>query len=190
MSDFEYLTVLIAIILGIGIAHLLTSIARVIGETKDLNIGVAHSIWTINILTFLIVFWWWGINLRDLGEWVFLQYFFLLFDTSLWCLLAAILFPATIPQDYDLGAHFATKRKPFFSILIVLAFADPLTSMILGTEHLVQLGWGYLHWAFACLVGGILGIRYENERLHRGIAIYWGLSMIVTVLTWQYSVGA
>ena len=57
MSDFEYLTVLIAIILGIGIAHLLMSIGRVIGETKDLNISVTHSIWTVNILTFLIVFW-------------------------------------------------------------------------------------------------------------------------------------
>ncbi len=57
MSDFEYLTVLIAIILGIGIAHLLMSVGRILGETKSLNIGVAHSIWTANILTFLVVFW-------------------------------------------------------------------------------------------------------------------------------------
>lgn len=76
MSDFEYLTVLIAIILGIGIAHLLMSIGRTLGETKNLNISVAHSIWTANLLTFLVVFWWWGINLRELQEWVFLHYLF------------------------------------------------------------------------------------------------------------------
>ncbi len=189
MSDFEYLTVLIAIILGIGITHILMSLGRILGATKSLNISVAHLIWTANIVTFLVVFWWWGINLRELREWVFLQYFFLLFDTSLWCLTAALLYPTTIPKDYDLRAHFAEKRKAFFAILILLAITDPLTSMILGTEHLKELGWAYLHWALACLVGGILGFRYENERLQQAVAIYWGLSMIVTVLAWQYSVG-
>jgi hypothetical protein len=190
MSDFEYLTVLIAIILGIGMAHLLMSIGRVLGETKSLNMSVVHSIWTANILIFLVVFWWWGINLRELQEWVFLQYFFLLFDTSLWCLMAAMLYPRAIPQNYDLKAHFAKRRKAFFSILILLAITDPLTSMILGTEHLIDLGWGYLHFVLACLIGGILAIRYENERLQQAVAIYWGLSVIVAVLTWQFSVVA
>ncbi len=188
MSDFEYLTVLIAIILGIGIAHLVMSVGRILGETKTLNISVAHSIWTANILTFLVVFWWWGINLRELREWLFLQYFFLLFDTSLWCLLAAILYPRAIPPEFDLKAHFARKRKSFFSILVVLAIADPLTSMILGTEHLVDLGWPYLHWMLVCLIGGIAAIRYENERFHRAFAIYWGLSMVLFTLSFQFSV--
>ncbi len=189
MSDFEYLTVLIAIILGLGITHILMSLGRILGATKSLNISVAHLIWTANIVTFLVIFWWWGINLREVREWVFLQYFFLLVVTSLWCLMAALLYPTTIPEGYDLKAHFAEKRKVFFSILIILAFADPLTSMMLGTEHLSDLGWGYLHWVLACLVGGILAIRYENERLQQAIAIYWGLSMIIAVLAWQYSVG-
>ena len=102
MSDFEYLSVLIAIIVGIGFAHLLLSIGRVLGETKALNITPVHWIWTINILVMLIGFWWWAINLREIEEWVFLQLLFLLFDVSLWCLMAAILYPVTIPQDYDL----------------------------------------------------------------------------------------
>ena len=93
MSDFEYLSVLIAIIVGIGIAHLLLSVGRILGQTKRLNVGVVHLIWTANILTLLVVFWWWGINLRELQEWLFLHFWFLLFDTSLWCLLAAILYP-------------------------------------------------------------------------------------------------
>ncbi len=190
MSDFEYLTVLVAIILGIGIAHLLMSLGRILGGTKSLNIGVAHSIWTANILTFLVVTWWWGINLRELREWLFLHYFFLLFDTSLWCLLAAILYPRAIPPEFDLKAHFARKRKSFFSILVLLAFADPSASMILGTEHLVDLGWPYLHLMFACLIGGIAGIRYDNERFHVALAIYWGLSLTVGVLSWQFSVVA
>lgn len=122
MSDFEYLSVLIAIIVGIGITHLLMSLGRILGETKRLNAGVVPLIWTGNVLVMLVVFWWWGINLRQLEEWVFLHFLLLLFDTSLWCLLATILYPRAIPPDFDLTAHFARKRKAFFGILVLLAF--------------------------------------------------------------------
>ncbi len=188
MSDFEYLSVLIAIIVGIGIAHLIMSVGRILGQTKRLNIGVVHLIWTANILTILVVFWWWGINLRGLQEWLFLHFWFLLFDTSLWCLLAAILYPVSIPQEFDLKVYFAEKRKPFFTILVMTAFADPLTSMVLGTEHLMDLGWPYLHINLASLVGGIAAIRFDNERFHLVFAIYWGLSLLLFTLTFQFSV--
>jgi hypothetical protein len=188
MSDFEYLSVLVAIIVGIGFTHLLLSIGRVLGETKSVNMTPVHSVWTGNILLMLVGFWWWAISLREMHEWIFLQLIFLLLDVSLWCLMAAILFPVAIPPNYDLGLHFARKRKAFFSILVMLAIADPLTSMILGVEHLADLGWPYLHWMLACLIGGILAIRFDNERFQLGFAIYWGISLLAFTLSWQFSV--
>jgi hypothetical protein len=190
MSDFEYLSVLVAIIVGIGFAHLLLSIGRILGETKELNVSPVQLIWTANILMMMVCFWWWAISLRELEEWIFLQLLFLLFDVSLWCLLAATLFPVGIPVNYDLSAHFERKRRSFFTILILLAFADPLTASILGTEHLVDLGWGYLHWMVSCLVVGILAIRFKNKRFQEIIAVYWGFSLITFVLSWQYSVAS
>lgn len=44
MSDFEYLSVLIAIIVGIGFTHLLLSIGRVLGERKSLNVDAVQLI--------------------------------------------------------------------------------------------------------------------------------------------------
>ena len=104
--------------------------------------------------------------------------------------MAAILYPVAIPQGYDLKVHFAKKRKALFSILILLAAADPLTAMILGMDHLMDLGWAYFHWMFVCLVGGILAIRYDNERFQLAFAIYWGLSLILFNLSWQFSVAS
>ena len=49
MSDFEYLSILIAIIVGIGIAHLLLSPGRILGEAKSLNIGWVQILWTASI---------------------------------------------------------------------------------------------------------------------------------------------
>ncbi len=56
MSDFEYLSVLIAIIVGIGFAHLLLSIGRILGEAKSLKVTLVHLIWTGNILLMLVAF--------------------------------------------------------------------------------------------------------------------------------------
>lgn len=188
MTDFEFLSVLIGIIVGIGITHLLLSIGRILGETKSLNVSSVQLIWTANILMMLVTFWWWAISLRDLQEWIFLQLLFLLFDVSLWCVLAAILYPVNIPLDYDLAAHFEKKRTAFFSILIMLSFADPLTAAILGTEHLVDLGWGYLHWIVTCFVVGVTAIRFGSKRFQQLAALYWGFSLILFSVSWQYSV--
>jgi hypothetical protein len=189
MSDFEYLSVLIAIIVGIGFAHLLLSIGRIVGETKRHNVHVAQLIWTFNILLMLVTFWWWAISLRELEEWVYLQLVFLLFDVSLWCLLAAILYPVNIPDEFDLGAYFERKRRPFFIILIVLSFADPMTASILGTEHLLELGLGYWHWIATCFFGGFAALRYSNERFQTAFAVYWALALIGFAISWQFSVG-
>ena len=189
MSDFEYLSVLIAIIVGIGFAHLLLSIGRIVGERKRMNVQVVQLIWTVNIMLMLVTFWWWAISLRELEEWVFLRLVFLLFDVSLWTLLAAILYPVNIPNEFDLGAHFERKRRSFFAILIILSFADPLTASILGTEHLVSLGWAYWHWILACLIGGAAALRFSNQRFQQAFAVYWGLSLIAFAISWQYSVG-
>lgn len=189
MSDFEYLSVLIAIIVGIGFAHLLLSIGRVLGERKSLNADPIQLIWTANILLLLTTFWWWAISLRDLDQWIFLQLVFLLFDVSLWCLLAALLYPVNIPAEFDLGAHFARKKRSFFIILIILSFADPLTAAILGTEHLIELGWAYWHWVLTCLIGGSAALMISKRIFHYLFAIYWGLSLIGFSVVWQYSVG-
>ena len=60
MTDFEYLSVLIAIIVGIGFAHLLLSLGRVLGDRDRLNVDTIQLIWTVNILLMMVSFWWWA----------------------------------------------------------------------------------------------------------------------------------
>ncbi len=55
MSDLEYLSVLVAIIAGIGFAHLLLGIGRILGETRELHVNAVQLIWTANILMMLVI---------------------------------------------------------------------------------------------------------------------------------------
>ena len=183
MSNFEFLSVLFAIVIGIGFAHLLLSIGRILGEVKSLNVGAVQLIWTGNILLVLVTYWWWLLNLRGAEQWVFHELLILLFQASLWVLLAATLYPIAIPQGYDLKAHFEKKRKSFFTILALAGFVDPLSAMIVGSEHLTDLGWPYLNFTVACFAGGIAGIRFKNERFQQVLASYWGFSLIILSLS-------
>ena len=60
--------------------------------------------------------------------------------------------------------------------------------MILGTEHLIDLGWSYVHWMLPCFIGGITAIRYENERFQLVFAIYWGFALMLFNLFSQFSI--
>ena len=54
--------------------------------------------------------------------------------------------------------------------------------MIVGTQHLFDLGWQYLHFIVVCFIGGIAGIRFNNERFQQVLAVYWGFSLINVAL--------
>ena len=182
MSNFEFITVLLAIIVGIGITHLLLSIGRLFGETRKLNVSAVQIVWTANILFALVAYWWWVISLRTVQEWTFFQLLLVFVDVCLWCLLSATLYPNTIPPDYDLAKHFEIKRKSLFSILIILSVVDPIVVLALGPENLFDLGWPYLNFMALCLAGGIAGIRVENQKFQFFLASYWGISAVAVTL--------
>jgi len=183
MSNFEFLTVLLAIIIGIGITHLMLSIGRFLGEVGRFKVGLVQFVWTVNILLALVGYWWWINGLRGVESWSFPLLLFVFIDIFLWCLLAAALYPATISSDYNLKGHFENKRSSFFLILVALALIDPSVEIALGADNLLDLGWPYLHLMAASFVGGIASIRFNNERFQLAFAIYWGSALVIQTLT-------
>ena len=61
MSQFEYVMVLISIIVGIGVAHLLLGVGGIIdrlaGKRERLELSVAHLAWLISTFGWQIMFW-------------------------------------------------------------------------------------------------------------------------------------
>lgn len=69
MSPFEYVTILISIILGLGITQLVTGIADIIHEKEHVKLYWPHALW-IPIIFFLLIQEWWDIYaLRDYDTW-------------------------------------------------------------------------------------------------------------------------
>src|SRR5258708_26145396 len=79
ISSFEYVTVLISIVLGLGITQILTGIARLIQKRNKLIVYWPHLLWIIFILFLHVQEWWVMYELKTVMQWRFSLFFFFFF---------------------------------------------------------------------------------------------------------------
>jgi hypothetical protein len=124
MGVFEYLAVLISIVVGLGLTHLLVSITRAIHARHSARVYWVQLVWALNLALWLIAFWWFTFALNTVTEWTYGLYVFLIVYAVLLYLLAALLFPHDPPDDQDYESHFFTNRRWFYGTLTIFAFID------------------------------------------------------------------
>jgi len=63
VDQFEYVMVLVSIVIGLGITHVLFGISGVVDRVsrrrEHLELSLAHGAWLFFCLTWMIMFWWW-----------------------------------------------------------------------------------------------------------------------------------
>ena len=82
MDQFEYVMVLVSIIVGLGIAHLLLGVGgivdRVASGDRPLRSSVAYFSWLGVVFAWSVMFWWWEFKFSGfVAEWTIGLYFFL-----------------------------------------------------------------------------------------------------------------
>ncbi len=191
MSTFEYLSVLLSIIVGLGITHIIIGLGRLISHSSGRSIYWVHLIWMLNIALYLVVFWWWAINLRALDEWSFLPFLVVLLEPALLCLAGAILYPVAMPPDLEYKTHFYRIRKVFFSVIVAISVSDRFIALFSApTGHITALGWPFYALFTITFFGGIIAAMVDDERLQGAFAIIYCCALFTFVLTTQSSIPA
>lgn len=169
MSVFEFLLVLVSIIVGLGIAELLTGVARVF--RGELTAGRLHSVWVLTIFVLQTQQLWSRWYLVERAEWHFLEFVLsLLFPLSLY-LLSATLFP-TKPQDLD--NYLLARRKGFFLLLGFGVFvASVETWLVFGASLNLQDLARFIYFAW-CMV-----LASTDRRSVQWIGGVWLLAQIL-----------
>lgn len=143
MSDFEYASVVVSIILALGIADILRFIVDTFREPGGRRIFWVHVLWIIVLFQLHVEFWWRMWSFRDLitvGS-----------GLGLVLLGPAVLFAATrtlLPtddSDTDLKALFFRRKTLFFVLLALLniwalAFSPWSVEGMSGENTIVVLG--------------------------------------------------
>jgi hypothetical protein len=155
MSDtFSYLSVLISIVLGLGIAHLLGGVARAVSHREATSFYWPTLVWSFLLLVLIIQVWWVDFSLRKEAQW------------SLAGFASVLLIPATLyfmaflilPETRDMRETYFENRVWFFALLIAIPVFGSLQ------QFLVE---GHVHKDFDTLAKGV-GVVIS------GAAIYFG----------------
>ena len=134
MSQFEYVSVIVAVVAGLAIVHLLRGIARFFDARGKWTPYWVHLLWTWNVFYSLIVFWWFTWVFRDLTGWNLFAFLFILLFALVRYLQCVVLFP-TETGSTDFRQIYFENRKPFFTFEIIalwLALADVVLKDRLG----------------------------------------------------------
>jgi hypothetical protein len=139
VDAFEYVMVLISIIVGLAITHVLNALAaavhRLRGHGDPLRLEAVYLLWIGFVTTWLVSFWWWEFKFQEVTvDWSFGLYLFLITYAVSLFLVAAVLVPHRMDRVSDSYAYFMEGRKWFFGGLVGLVVLDTLDSFLKGAE--------------------------------------------------------
>lgn len=138
MEAFEYVMVLVSIIIGLAIAHVLAAVGsavhRIRGHGPPVRLGPTYLLWVGFTFIWLVSFWWWEFKFQDLGlQWSFGLYLFVV-GYAIWLfLLTVILVPSQMEGVGDSFEYFMEMRRWFFGALLVAVAIDTIDSFLKGT---------------------------------------------------------
>jgi len=165
MEPFEYVVVLTSLILGLGIAQILTSVADIFSNLKNVNIGYTHTLLVMVVFALHIQEWWYSYQYAHQVEvWTLpLVLFLLIYPISLFT-LARMIFPTGLRgHETDLEAYYYDQWKWFYIIFLFTPIISLLQNMIIS-------GYGIqtqvLQIALALVILSFLVFKIKNRIAH------------------------
>jgi len=169
MTTFEYVVVLVSIIVGLSLTHLLGGVGQLIDERRRARTYWVHSVWSVYAFIYLISFWWWEFQLRTVEVWTVQLYLFLILYAMLLYLLCVILYPRNLPADFR--EYFLLRRRWFFGGWILVYLVDIADSALKGPGRLASLGIEY--WVTTAVFISLCTVAAvsDNRRFQGAFAI-------------------
>lgn len=178
MSIFEYISVTVAIVLGLAIARLLTAFGELIIHRDRIKFHWVPLTWAVTLFFLIFVLWWQLFSLGNKpGEWAFLD-FLAATVVTLPLYLASMLF---LPRHYaspemNLYDNFVRNGKwgvgayLLFFVLVVPVNAQLWNTPLMSANNLVILA----------AIGTLLGVIFSRSVVGIGV---WTCGFVLVQLT-------
>ncbi len=186
MDDFEYLIALVSVIAGLGITRALSGSAKLLNARRTISISWIPLCWTVNILLWLVAFWWFTFLLSSFEGWSpWLHVFILTYAGAIFFLLA-LLHPESFGDEHDMLQHFIDNRRIFFGTLLIVALIDIADTSIkfrLGLPAPPLLTYAALICPWITM--SAIGIYVRSRTYHSLFAVVF----LITIVLWlSYSI--
>lgn len=176
MSRFEYLSVLVSIVIALGITEVTISWSRVLQMRDRVQFSWLHAFWTVFMFVLMVQFWWGFWNFRFVESWSLHSLLSVVAEAITLVLAALLLAPRGIDSEpLDLGAMFFSNSRLFFllgaAVVLQLALVDTLVAGLpfLSLENLFRMP-GF--------VLALVAASTTSVRAHRALAAGASLLLI------------
>lgn len=166
MGVFEYIGVLVSVIMGLGITHLVTGASKLIQHRAQVRFYLPHMLWTVNILLFILLIWWGMFSWSDHETWFAYEYLFITLYAIVMFFLASMLYPWDMRIDIDVREHFSTNRIWFFGTLFVAWCIDVLATLVKADVGLRPIPNGYFGFVGVQMLIAVIGIGFRKLIVH------------------------
>ncbi|TRW17765.1 hypothetical protein [Glacieibacterium frigidum] len=181
MQAFDFLAVLLSIILGLAITEVLQGFRNLILARGRVRRYAPSLIWSVTLIAATTQMWWAMFGLRDHATWTFGAFTVVLLQTIFQYLASALVLPATGEAgDVDLRAHYFDHRRWFFGALLAMLATSLSKDLVLDGAIPVGANLGFhlalmAAFAVAILTRGPLYHRLLAPAVALIIAVYIAL---------------
>jgi hypothetical protein len=180
VSQFEYVAVLVSIIVGLALTQILRGVGRMATTKDGPRTYWVHLVWTLYFFLYITFFWWWEFQLDSL-EWNLALYFVVIIYATLLFFATLILQPGNVDGFSSYKEYYYSSRRWFFSLTIALLIWDTVDTLTKGTDHIVEMGDVWLFGHIGQAAASAVAIVTANETFHKINALVWILLLIVNV---------
>lgn len=173
MSLFEYLSVFLSVIMGLGVTHILAGLSKTIHYRRSVKLFWVHTLWAVNILVYIVIIWWGMFWWSKQVHWSFFEFLMLLLYAIALFLSASLLFPWDLPHDFDFEVHFNQTRAWFFAVLFFAWCLDIPETLLKAEEGVRELPQIYILLITVQLTLAGVAIFWSNLHYHRFYAVFW-----------------
>lgn len=143
MNAFEYVTVLISIVLGLGITQILIGVANMIKQYERLTLYWPHVLWVLFVLLLHIQEWWVTYELKTFTPWRLPSFLFIMMYPINLFVLAKLLFPDRfLSKAINLRDFYFSNYRKIFSLLVLSGLLSILYNLFIldlpVTDQLLQ----------------------------------------------------
>lgn len=192
MDDFNHLSVMISIVLGLGLANLLMGLARVVQLRKQIKIYWPTLAWAFTLLLTHVQTWWTMFYLRGVETWTFPLFALVLLQPILLFFLSALALPDFDKNDsMDLRSNYFAQTRWFFGMLLAMLLISLLRGALLmgDLQAARDVSAGNMqvtadilfHLVFISGVAG--GAVLKNEKYHKVLAALSVVALVSYIAT-------
>ncbi|MDX1378884.1 MAG: hypothetical protein R3307_08550 [Anaerolineales bacterium] len=166
MTQFEYVAVLISIIVGLALAQILRGIGRIATDESGPKPYWVHLVLTVYLFFYVTMFWWWEFQLVS-SKWSLSLYVVLIVYATLLFFASLVFQPSNLHGIENFKNYYYEKRRIIYGTVIAINFWDIVDTLAKGTVHLADLGPIYVAGTTLNFILAGFAIYTANERYHQ-----------------------